>query len=256
VKGLAVLALAVLPAGLAASEVSRPEPLLPGTHFLGADLRALQADDFANPGMLWVARGAERWASAEGVARPCAACHGDATQSMRGVAARYPRHDASLGRVVNLEGRIDACHRREQGGTGLAPESSALLALSAYVAHQSRGMPLAPDVEGPARGSFERGRELYSQRIGQLNLACRHCHDANWGRTLLAEPVSQGHPTAWPAYRLEWQALGSLQRRLRACFFGVRAQQPAFGSDDLVALELFLAWRARGLPVEAPGVRR
>jgi sulfur-oxidizing protein SoxA len=92
--------------------------------------------------------------------------------------------------------------------------------------------------------------------MGQLNLACTHCHDANWGKTLLAEPVSQGHPTGWPGYRLEWQKAGSLQRRLRACFFGVRAEQPPYGSDDLVALELYLAWRARGLAIEVPGVRR
>jgi sulfur-oxidizing protein SoxA len=117
-------------------------------------------------------------------------------------------------------------------------------------------MPVAVTIEGPARAAYERGRELHHRRIGQLNLACIHCHDANWGKTLLAESVSQGHPTGWPAYRLEWQSLGSLQRRLRACFFGVRAEQPPYGSEDLVALELFLAWRARGLDLEAPGVRR
>jgi sulfur-oxidizing protein SoxA len=89
-----------------------------------------------------------------------------------------------------------------------------------------------------------------------MNLACHHCHDLSWGKTLLAETVSQGHPEGWPAYRLEWQSLGSLQRRLRACFFGVRAEQPPFGSPDLVALELYLAARARGLPISVPGVRR
>jgi sulfur-oxidizing protein SoxA len=121
---------------------------------------------------------------------------------------------------------------------------------------QSRGVPVRVDVNGPARAAFERGRALFAGRIGQLNLACGHCHDANWGKTLLAEPISQGHPTGWPAYRLEWQKAGTLQRRLRACFFGVRAEMPAFGSEDLVALELFLAWRAQGLAMEAPGVRR
>jgi sulfur-oxidizing protein SoxA len=247
----------LLAASIAVAGETRPTPALPGIHFQSADVRALQADEFANPGMLWVAGGAERWtARPAGGAKACADCHGAAEKSMRGVATRYPRHDASLGRVVDLGGRIDACHRAHQGGAGLAPESPALLQLSAYVTHQSRGMPLAASIDGPARPAFERGRELYRQRIGQLNLACTHCHDANWGKTLLAEPVSQGHPAGWPAYRLEWQSLGSLQRRLRACFFGVRAEQPAWGSDALVALELYLAWRAQGLPVEAPGVRR
>lgn len=117
-------------------------------------------------------------------------------------------------------------------------------------------MPVAVSIDGPAHAAWEAGRALYFQRIGQLDLACTQCHDASWGRTLLAEPISQGHPTGWPAYRLEWQRPGSLQRRLRACFNGVRAQMPAFGSPDLVALELYLGWRAAGLAMEAPGVRR
>jgi L-cysteine S-thiosulfotransferase len=257
VKILFLPVCAWLAAGTCAAEPSAPAPLQPGTRFQSADVRALQADDFANPGMLWVAQGAELWeARAAGQGKSCAACHGDAARSMKGVAARYPRFDPELGRVVNLEARIDACSRRNVGGPGLAPESPALLALSTFVAHQSRGMPVMVETDGPARPAFERGRDLYRTRVGQLNLACTHCHDARWGKTILAETISQGHPTGWPAYRLEWQALGSLQRRLRACFFGVRAEQPPFGSGDLVALELYLAARGRGLPVEAPGVRR
>lgn len=249
----ALAALALCACAAAAAAPPRPEPPLPGTHFLGSDLKALQADDFANPGLLWVARGEALWS--EG-AKLCAACHGEAARSMRGAAARYPRFDAGLGRVVNLEGRIDACRTGRQGLPAFAPESPERLALAAFVARPSRGMPLAVSVDGPARPVFERGRDLYRTRIGQLNLACTHCHDERWGKTLLAEPISQGHPTAWPAYRVEWQAFGSLQRRLRACFFGVRAAMPDYGDGDLLALELYLAWRARGLALESPGVRR
>ena len=92
--------------------------------------------------------------------------------------------------------------------------------------------------------------------MGQLNLSCAHCHDRNWDRTLAIEKVSQGQPTGFPTYRQEWQTLGSLQRRLRACYSGLRAQMPPYGARELVELELFLAWRANGLPIEAPGVRR
>jgi len=89
-----------------------------------------------------------------------------------------------------------------------------------------------------------------------MNLACASCHDDSWGKRLLVETISQGHPDAFPAYRLEWQGVGSLQRRIRACLFGVRAEMPAVGATELTDLELFLAWRAKGLPIEAPGVRR
>lgn len=168
---------------------------------------------------------------------------------MKGVAVRYPRFVAQLGKVVDLEQRITT-------HVPLEWESQELLGLTALVARQSNGMPIAVDISGPAAPAYERGRTLYTERQGQLNLACTQCHDANAGRTLLAEPISQGHPADWPAYRLEWQAMGSLQRRLRACYFGVRAQMPPFGSDDLVALELYLADRARGLKSSVPGVRR
>jgi len=240
----------------AAQEARRPTPLRPGPEFQGADVRALQADDFANPGLLWVARGGELWRTPGANGKRCADCHGEDAASMKGVATRHPRHDPTLGKLTDLAGRIDACRQRHQRGSALARESPEALALEAFVAHQSRGMPVAVSTDGPARAAWEKGRELYFTRIGQLNLACTHCHDERWGRTLLAETISQGHPTGWPAYRLEWQSLGSLQRRLRACFFGVRAAQPAFGSEDLLALEIYLADRARGLAVEAPGVRR
>jgi sulfur-oxidizing protein SoxA len=92
--------------------------------------------------------------------------------------------------------------------------------------------------------------------MGQLNLACAHCHEKNWGRTLLAERLSQGHPNGYPIYRLEWQAVGSLERRLRSCLAGVRAEVLPYGAPEYADLALFLAWRAQGLPIETPGVRR
>ncbi len=238
-----------------AAEVSRPAPLLGGSEFQTAETRALQADEFGNPGMLWAARGERLWSETRGgAANSCASCHGDAAKSMAGVAARYPRHDGE--RVLNLEQRINACVVDRQKGKPLAWESEELLALTTHVARQSRGARLAVSIDGPARAVFEEGQRLYFERQGQFNLACTQCHDANWGRTLLAEKISQGHPADWPAYRLEWQALGSLQRRLRACYFGVRAALPAFGSPELVALELYLAARAEGLQASVPGVRK
>lgn len=250
-----VLAAALWVAGAAAQE--RPSPLRSGLDFAGADVRAMQGDDAANPGLLWVERGKALWSAPAGTGGvSCATCHGAAEQAMRGVAARYPAWDERAGAVLDLDARIAGCRAQRQKAAPLARETEDLLALSAYVAFQSRGMPSAVRVDGPARDTFDRGRQLYVERHGQMNLACTHCHDRHWGQVLLRETISQGHGTAFPAYRLEWQALGSLQRRIRACFFGVRAQMPAPGAPELTALELYLAWRAGGLPLEAPGVRR
>lgn len=228
-----------------------------GIEYAGADVRALQADDFANPGMLWVTRGEKLWKSAAGRdGKSCASCHQDAAAGMKGVAARYPRLDAASGKIINIEGRINRCRERKQAADPLRYESEELLALTAYVAHQSRGMAVTPVNDAAARAHLERGRDIFFRRQGQMNLACVHCHQQNAGRRLLAETISEGHGNAYPAYRLEWQGLGSLHRRLRACYYGVRATMPAFGSEELLDLELFLAHRAAGLMVETPGVRR
>ena len=240
-----------------AAEAQKPSPLKSGIEFASADVRKLQADDFANPGMLWVVRGEKLWSEPAGKSgQSCAACHGDAPKSMKGVAARYPRVDPGAARLVNLEGRINLCRSRNQQAEPLQHESDELLGLTAYVAHQSRGMPVAVTLDSQNRRNFERGRDLYMSRSGQMNLACTHCHDRNWGKQLLAETISQGHGNAYPAYRLEWQSAGSLERRIRGCYFGVRAEMPAYGAQELLDLELYIAWREGGLPVETPGVRR
>ncbi|HXF66585.1 MAG TPA: sulfur oxidation c-type cytochrome SoxA [Burkholderiales bacterium] len=228
-----------------------------GIEFASEDIRKLQADDFANPGMLWVVRGEKLWSEAAGErAKSCASCHGEAAASMKGVAVRYPRVDAGTARLVNLEGRINLCRTRNQGAPPFEYESDELLALAAYLAYQSRGLVLAVAPDAQSRRRFERGRDLYHTRIGQMNLSCAHCHDRNWGKQLGPETITQGHGNAYPAYRLEWQRLGSLARRIRSCFYGVRAAMPPYGAAELLDLELYIAWRGSGLALEAPGVRR
>lgn len=222
------------------------------------DLQKMQADDFGNPGMLWIERGAKLWSAAPANQKSCTACHGDASQSMKGVALRYPAlvPVGATQSLLNLEGRINLCRTTQQRQAAFAFESDELLALTALVAHQSRGQPLKREMEEALKPHFSRAKDLYFTRVGQLNLACNHCHEINSGKRLLQETISQGHGNGYPAYRLEWQSLGSLQRRLRACFSGVRAVIPAFGSEELNGLELFLQWRGEGLSVETPAVRR
>jgi sulfur-oxidizing protein SoxA len=222
-----------------------------GLGYAGGDVRSMQDDDGANPGFLWVQEGEKLWQS-----QGCASCHGDARASMKGVAARYPAYDAQAGAVLDLDARIERCRTTKQNAKPFGRESDELLALSTFVAFQSRGMAYGVSIDGPAREAFERGQAFYHRRHGQMNLACTQCHDQSYGKRLLNETMSQGQPTAFPAYRLEWQGLGSLQRRIRACLFGVRAQMPAPGAPELTDVELYLAWRAQGLPLEAPGVRR
>ena len=227
-----------------------------GKEFISAETRAQQDDLAVNPGMLWVEQGEKLWAEGAGPAgQSCGSCHGEPS-SLAGVATRYPAYDASAQKLLNLEGRIQRCRVEHQMASPFAYESQELLALTALVAHQSRGMPLHVDIGGPARGFFEAGRTLYYAQQGQLNISCAQCHEQSWGKRLRTERISQGHPNGFPAYRLEWQTMGSLHRRLRACFQGVRAEPFEAGSPELVAIELYLAWRAQGLAIETPAVRR
>lgn len=258
--GLVVLALgSLLCAARAWSETPpiKPEDKRPGSAFISPELKAQQDDEGSNPGMLWVAEGEKLWDTPVGrEARSCASCHGDAETSMKGVATRYPRLDAQTGKLQNLELKINQCRTERQGATAMPWESRGLLGATAYVAYQSRGLPIKVTIDGPAGPYFESGRTLFHTRQGQLNLSCSQCHDQNWGRRLRGDTISQGQPTGFPIYRLEWQSAGSLQRRLRACNFGVRAELLEHGAPEYLALELYLAWRAEGLPIETPGVRR
>ena len=227
-----------------------------GYEFMGRETRAMQDDDAVNPGMLWVLDGEALWKRKAGAAdRACTDCHGDARASMKGVAARHPAFDAALRRPVNLEQRINLCRAGRQKAPPLAFESKDLLALTAYVARQSRGLPIDIASDERTRPFLEAGRETFYRHQGQLDLACTLCHNDNWGKRLAGNPIPQAHPTGYPLYRLEWQGLGSLQRRLRNCLVGMRAEPYAYGAPEFVDLELYLMWRARGMKIETPAVR-
>lgn len=250
----------VLAVGLLAAPAARPQIALEqrksGADFMSAATRAMQEDDTANPAMLATLEGESLWSEkAGGAQKSCSDCHGAAPQSMKGVAARYPAFDASRGAAIDLSGRVNACRTDQQKAAAFRPESAELLALTAYIGLQSRGMPAAPPDDARLASSRARGEGLWSQRIGQLNFSCAQCHDDNWGKRLGSAPIPQAHPNAYPIYRLDWQGMGSLQRRFRNCMSGVRAEAYPYGAQEFIDLEAFLMHRARGMPMETPGVR-
>ncbi|SDS67877.1 sulfur oxidation c-type cytochrome SoxA [Bradyrhizobium canariense] len=251
----ALLIAAAAAAPLLGTEIP-PAQRRSGYSFMTPDTQAMQNDDTANPGMLWVLDGEALWNAKAGAAgKACSDCHGNAHASMKDVAAHYPAFDPALGRPVNLEQRINLCRANHQQATPLAYESRDLLALTAFVAQQSRGVPIASEIDPQLAPFVAKGRELFMHRQGQLNLACANCHDDNWEKHLAGSAITQGQPTGYPLYRLEWQSLGSLQRRLRNCMIGTRAQPYDYGAPELVELELYLMSRAQGMPIETPAVR-
>jgi len=246
-----VIRRAVAVAALLACGIAAASDLRPSRDFLSPDLRAQQDDPSRHPGWLWVEEGEALWQRGD---RSCQSCHGG-IDSMAGVATRYPAVAAD-GALLNLETRIERCRTQQQGAAPFGYESDALLSLTAAIAQRSRGLPMSVATDGAAAPFVEQGRRFYETRQGQLNLACGQCHDDNAGRRLRGDVISNGLGTGYPAYRLDWNTVGSLHRRLRACSLGVRATQLPLGSPEYLTLELFLAARAAGLPVEAPGLRR
>jgi sulfur-oxidizing protein SoxA len=243
----------------AAGEASRytVEDRRSGYTDLTEENQRLQNDDFANPGLLWVERGRMRWHQADGVAgKSCASCHAEATDSMRGVRTRYPRFDPARGKLINLAQQVNHCRSTHMQATPLPYESEPLLDLTALIGFASRGLPVDVRIDGPVQPFFEAGKAFFYQRRGQLDMACAHCHERHAGQRLRGDVISQGQINGFPVYRFTWQTLGSTHRMFEWCNTSVRAEPYPPGSDEYVNLELFLAWRGRGLPVETPAIRR
>lgn len=251
---LAAIALFFIAYGAHGQSGSSAEKRRSGAEYMSASTQAMQKDDTLNPGMLWVKDGEVLWQRPPKAGqKSCSNCH--TQSSMQGVASRYPAFDEVLKRPITLSQRINQCRQTHQQAEPLRFESPDLLMLESFVAHQSRGMPVAPPVDSRLDDARQRGQRRFSQRIGQLDLSCAQCHDGNAGGRMGSSLIPQAHPTGYPVYRLEWQTLGSLHRRLRNCMSGVRAEPFAYGSPELVELELHLAVRAKGMLFESPGVR-
>ena len=216
--------------------------------------QAMQNDPAQNPATFWIMDGQTIWQTPAGKSnKSCAQCHGDAEQSMKGVAASFPKMVNHT--LLNLEGQINMCRTQRQEAKPFLHESKEALSISTYIGTQSKGMPITVTHSPELDKHLQAGQKIFEQRMGQLNLSCAQCHAERPGLKLAGNPIPQAHPTGYPIYRLEWQTVGSLERRLRNCMNGVRAEPFSFESQEIVDLELFLLWRARGMPIETPAVR-
>jgi len=251
-----VLPLLVIVLGVDSSQaLEAPKDTRQSSYYLMTpENRAMQDDPDLNPALFWVMDGHKLWKEKTGNKNvSCASCHGDSGQKMAGVATQFPK--IQKGKLQTLESQINQCRTSRQEAPALAYENKELLALTTFVATQSKGLPIAVQETPQNKKDLQLGRQFFNERMGQLNLSCAQCHQDRAGLKLGGSLIPQGHPTAYPIYRIEWQTMGSLQRRLRNCMSGVRAQQFEYGSQEMAQLELFLMWRARGMPLETPGVR-
>jgi sulfur-oxidizing protein SoxA len=227
-----------------------------GWTFRSAETQALQMDNFDNPGMIFVDEGRALWNTAEGGAdKSCASCHGDMAEGMKGVRASMPKMNPEGTDLWTLEENVNNCRTERMDAEPWKWESPQMLAMTAAIGAQSRGMPVDVEIDGPAREWWEKGKELYYERVGQLDMACANCHEDNYGNMIRADHLSQGQINGFPVYRLKWGGLGSIHRRFKGCMKNIRAEPFNRGSDEFKALELYVASRGEGLDVETPSVR-
>ena len=219
--------------------------------------RAMEDDDFQNPGMLWVETGKQLWSKADGAnGKSCHSCHGDAAKSMKGIATTYPKFNGRLGKVIDMEQRINACRVNAMQAKPYPWESHELLALTAYIKNLSRGMPMNVSVSGPAAPSFEKGKALFLAPHGPRGLSCASCHGSVEASAKPAATQNQGQTNGFPTYSLARQTLVSVQQQLQACETHLGVPPHPLGSSDDIDLEFYLAWRGNGLPIETPAVRK
>lgn len=227
-----------------------------GWTFRSTETQQLQMDDFDNPGMIFVDQAAETWASADGSeGKSCASCHNDVEDSMAGVRAVYPKWNETAGEVRTLAAQINDCRENRMGAEKWKYTGSQMTAMEALISVQSRGMPVNVAIDGPAQSVWEKGKEIYYTRYGQLELSCANCHEDNYDNLIRADHLSQGHINGFPVYRLKNTKLNNAHARFKGCVRDTRAETFNAGSPEFVALELYVASRGNGLSVEAPSVR-
>jgi sulfur-oxidizing protein SoxA len=212
----------------------------------------LQSSDDANPISLYVEQGARAF---EG---RCRTCHG--LKPLAQAVPQFPKLDARL-KLINLEDQLVRCRQRDPADQAASLEDPLTLGLSAYLHQEARGLPIEVAVASSPKAAqvwqqhLQNGQRLYQTRMGHVNLSCRQCHDDKQGVAMRSLTITPAWTTNFPLYRISWQGMGSIDRRLRACYSGVQAQVPPAADPRLRELELHLKVRAAGKPIEGPAVK-
>jgi sulfur-oxidizing protein SoxA len=226
-----------------------------GWLFRGAETRAMQLDDFDNPGMIFVEQAQEMWETVDGSeGKSCASCH-ESMDSMAGAKATYPKWNEAAGEVRTLQMQMNDCRTTRMGAEAWGYDKGPAINMEAALSAVSRGMPVNVAIDGPAQSVWELGKELYYTRTGQLELSCANCHEDNYGNMIRADHLSQGQINGFPVYRLKNTKLNGTHSRFKGCVRDTRAETYSPGSDEFVALELYVASRGNGLSVEGPSIR-
>lgn len=224
-----------------------------GWVFRSDETQALQLDDFDNPAFVFIDQAMEEFENKDGAAgKACSECH-ENVEDFKGLRASMPR--VKDGKLQTMEDQINQCRTEQMGAEPWKWSGATMQSMVAMIGLQSRGMPMNVKIDGEAKPFWEKGKEIYYTRHGQLDMACANCHEDNYGNNIRADHLSQGQLNGFPTYRLKNAKLNSIHARLFGCIRDVRATPYKVGSDEFRALELYVSSRGNGLTVETPSVR-
>ncbi|MEA3413834.1 MAG: sulfur oxidation c-type cytochrome SoxA [Pseudomonadota bacterium] len=227
-----------------------------GYEYLREESKEMQDDEFMNPGMQTVETGLALFNQEGQSGESCGSCHGEEGEKLDiQRIAMYPVFDEELKKPVTLQQRILMESENRLGNKPLKYNGKESLALETFVRHLAVGEKVNVKTDGPMAPYFERGETLYHVRSGQLDMGCTNCHDFYAGMKIRANTLSQGQSNGYPVYRLKNGRINAIQDRFNQCYRQFRADGLEYGSDDAVALEVYVTARGNGLPIETPGVR-
>ena len=238
----------------APAHMENVDTIYSGWRFRSQETQALETDDFDNPAMVFVDVALDLWDKAEGAAnKACSSCHENGAEEFAGLRPTLPRVEG--GELVTMENLINECRTERMEADAWKWSGGQMTAMTALIGLQSRGMPVDVAIDGEAAPFWEKGKELYYTKVGQLQMSCSNCHEDNYGVMIRADHLSQGQINGFPTYRLKNAKLNSSHGRFKGCMKNIRATPYKEGGEEFKALELYLASRGQGLSVETPSVR-
>ena len=237
----------------APAHMENVDTIYSGWVFRTDETQVLQEDDFDNPAFIFLDQADDIWNTADGSeGKACADCHADVAD-FAGLKTSLPRVED--GQLVNLTELVNECRTDRMGAKAWKYSGGQMSAMTALIAHQSRGMLMNVAIDGDAAPFWELGKEIYYTRVGQLDMSCSNCHEDNYGNMIRADHLSQGQINGFPNYRLKNAKINTVHGRFKGCMKNIRAVPYKEGSEEFKALELYVASRGQGLSVETPSVR-
>ncbi len=166
------------------------------------------------------------------------------------------------GETHTITGDINNC-LLENGADTLDGMSSDMARLVAAFKSPWSGQVMDIDFRSEEiRQLYQKGRQYFWAKRGQMNFSCANCHVHNAGNQLRGDVLSAalGHSTGYPAYSTAWSldgnAMGTLHRRYAQCNALVGAAPLAAQSEEYIALEVYQAIMNSGVPIKAPSQRQ